>query len=113
MKMKSTSGTIAMKSSEICKIIESCGQYGVSSIKMGDIEISFNGFVKHYKEDYPEKVNPVEESVIADPKLEEQLHYEMAQDVIENLAVTDPLAYEEMMANKENYEDSETMIDGE
>lgn len=97
---------------EIVKIIEACGKNGVSHFKMGEVEINFNGFVKHTKSDYAEKVESITESeVIVDPNLQAQVNYELQQEEVENLLITDPLAYEELMMNSDNLEDSETHTD--
>ena len=57
-----------LKSSDLVKIIEACGKNGVSHFKAGEIEIQFNGFVKHSEKDYPTKVEPISQTVPVDPR---------------------------------------------
>ncbi len=95
---------------EIEKIIEACGKNGVSSFKMGDLEIRFNGFVFQTEKDYPNTVEPITENVKVDPKFQDQHDYEVGSDEFENLMVTDPAAYEEALLKNE-LEDYKTHTD--
>lgn len=99
-----------LKSSDLVKIIEACGKNGVSNFKAGDIEIQFNGFVKHSEKDYPTKVEPILQNVQVDPNFGIQESSEVEANETENLVITDPLAYEEAIF-KDELEESETHTD--
>lgn len=101
-----------IESKDLVKIIEACGKVGVSRFKCTDIEIEFNGFVKFDEKDYPSKVESVLENVNVDPNFMNQQEYEIASDAIEDLLVTDPVAYEETLF-KDELEPSETHMDEE
>lgn len=101
--------TATTMNKDIVKIIEACGKNGVSQIKMGDIEITFNGLVIQTEKDYPVKVGQVGNNVQVDPNLKMQEQYEMANEEDEHLLITDPAAYEEsLFQNKMEDSDSHT-----
>lgn len=101
-----------IESKELVKIIEACGKNGVSHFKAGEVEIQFNGFVKHTETDYPSKVDQVSHTVKVDPNFNLQQESEIEADDTENLMITDPAAYEESLF-KDQLEDSETHTDVE
>lgn len=101
-----------MENKDLVKVIEACGKNGVSTFKFGEIEINFNGFVNCTEKDYPSRIDGVSDNIIVDPKFEDQQNYEEHGDVIENLLLTDPVAYEEALF-KDELEPSETHMDGE
>lgn len=103
---------MSIESKELVKIIEACGKNGVTHFKAGDVEIQFNGFVKHSEKDYPVIVDPVTRNVNVDPNFELQQKSETEADETENLIITDPSAYEEALFGNE-LEPSETHTDVE
>ena len=103
---------MTIESKELVKIIEACGKNGVSHFKAGEVEIQFNGFVKHDEKDYPNKVESISQNVKVDPNFELQQQSEVEADDTENLMITDPAAYEESLF-KDELEPSETHTDVE
>lgn len=103
---------MTIESKELVKIIEACGKNGVSHFKAGEVEIQFNGFVKHSEKDYPTSVEPVSQIVNVDPNFELQQNSEVEADDTENLMITDPAAYEAALF-KDELEPSETHTDVE
>lgn len=101
-----------LKATDLVKIIEACGKNGVSNFKAGEVEIQFNGFVKHSEKDYPTKVEPILQNVQVDPNFELQQNSEVEADDTENLMITDPAAYEAALF-KDELEPSETHTDVE
>lgn len=95
---------------DLVEIIEACGKNGVSHIKMGDVEITFNGFVIQTESDYPTKVEPVGQNIQVDPNLKIQQDYEEISDEIEHQIITDPYEYEQSLF-KDELEDSDTHTD--
>lgn len=92
---------MTIESKDLVKIIETCAKSGVSHFRSGDIEIQFNGFVKHSEKDYPTKVEPIFQNVAVDPNFELQEKSEIEADDTENLMITDPAAYEEALFRDE------------
>ena len=90
-----------MKASELEKIINACGKNGVSNIKIGEIEINFNGFVKVLESDYPKMVEGAEKIAVTDPNFERQQEVEKELEDIEELLILDPVAYEEKLLKNE------------
>jgi hypothetical protein len=82
---------------DLVKIIDACGKNGVSSFKMGDVEIIFNGFVIHAESDYPDKVD----NVIKDPNFDAQQDFEEGIQEDDLLMINDPLQYEEKLLRDE------------
>lgn len=103
---------MTIDSIDLVEIIEACGKNGVSHFKAGEVEIQFNGFVKHTEKDYPTKVEPVLQNVPVDPNFQLQETSEIMSDEIENLMITDPAAYEAALF-KDELEDSQTHTDNE
>lgn len=100
------------KASEIVKIIDACGKSGVSSFKMGELEMVFNGFVIQTESDYPKKADQVERLVVADPNFQLQQEFELDNEESEHLIISDPLAYEEKLMNGD-FQESDSMVDNE
>ena len=99
-----------LKSEELVNIINACGKNGVNCIKIGDIDIEFNGFVKVLETDYPEMVDGTEKIVMTDPNFKAQQDVEKELEDIEELLILDPAAYEERLL-KGDLEESENNLD--
>lgn len=99
-----------MKGTDLIKVIDACGKNGVSHIKIGDVEISFNGFVIQTESDYPKVAQQVDEVVTTDPNFDLQERVEVEGNDTEMMMLNDPLGYEEAVMRNE-LEDSETMED--
>lgn len=90
-----------LKSKELVDVIDACGKNGVSQIKLGDIEITFNGFVKVLESDYPEFAAKVGNTVVADPNFQYQQDLESGYQDDEELLILDPAAYEDKLLKGE------------
>lgn len=88
---------------DLCKIIETCAKKGVSSVKIGDVEVVFQAKV-------PTATGPENKPIILTPKVmqEFEAYQQKAIDTrevltreqqISELMLTDPLAAEELMQN--------------
>lgn len=100
-----------LKSKELIDIINACGKNGVNHIKIGEIDIEFNGFVKVLESDYPSMVEPVDKIVNVDPNFEAQTEAEQEIEDTENLMILDPARWEEKLM-KDELEESTTNIEG-
>jgi len=100
-----------MKSEDLVKILDACGKNGVNSIKIGEIEIEFNGFVKVLESDYPNTVDSVDKIAVTDPNFAAQEEVEQEIEDTEELMILDPARWEEKLMKNE-LEDSETNIEG-
>lgn len=100
-----------MKSEDLVTIINACGKNGVNSIKIGEIEIEFNGFVKVLESDYPNMVEPVDKIAVTDPNFAAQEEAEQEIEETENLMIMDPARWEEKLM-KDELEDSDNNMEG-
>jgi len=89
----------------LAKIIEVCGQNGVAQIKIGDIEITFSGYVASQSPNFPEKVNRIEENPSVDPNFEFEDRADNVSREADIMMIEDPLAYEESLARGDELED--------
>jgi hypothetical protein len=102
-----------LKAKELVEIINACGKNGVSHIKIGEIDMKFNGFVIHTETDYPKNVAKISDShVPVDPNFDHQVNFENAEEEMESLMVTDPAAYEEALFALQ-LDDSDSNMDSE
>ena len=95
-----------VKPTDLVKIIEACGKTGVSSFKMGEIEINFNGFVIQTESDYPKQVEGVDKITQVDPNFQNQQEFEEGLEDDAELMILHPSLYEEQLL-KGNLEDNE------
>lgn len=107
------------KYEEICKIIVTCRKAGVSSLKLGDLEVVFGSVTNDTKQPDPFSLPQVPQSgasptpeaqvpgqtIQAQQRLEEDNHEEQGiqarEEQIAELMVTDPLLAEELMERGE------------
>jgi len=89
-----------MENFDLVKVIEACGKHGVSYFKHGRLEIRFAGFVLQSETDYSDKVEKPQ-SIVVDPKFEDEAVKEQVLEDIDDLLVTDPLAYEDYISSDE------------
>jgi len=99
-----------MKPADLIKVLDACGKNGVNHIKIGDIEVNFNGFVKVLESDYPEVVSGSEKIAVTDPNFEAQQEIERELEETEELLILDPVAYEEKLL-KGQLEESENNLE--
>tara|TARA_R110002012_G_scaffold206311_2_gene376029 strand:+ start:1191 stop:1499 length:309 start_codon:yes stop_codon:yes gene_type:complete len=100
-----------LKSDDLINIINACGKNGVNCIKIGEINIEFNGFVKVLESDYPDIVEPVDKIAVTDPNFIAQQEAEQEIEDTENLMIMDPVRWEEKLM-KDELEDSDKNIEG-
>ena len=86
-----------IKADELVNIINACGKNGVSSVKIGEIELAFNGFVFQTESDYPVTADKVDKVVTTDPNFQNQLDLEKGLEDDEQLMLLDPAGYEEKL----------------
>ena len=94
----------------LCRVIETCGEHGVSRIKLGgDIEIEFGnspvtiGETMYGTDDASQSIDL--SSLVSDNEVtveDTTLSDEIASDAIEDLMLSDPLLYEESVAGIAN-----------
>jgi len=85
-----------LMSKEIVSIIKACGEHGVRVFKQGDLEIIF-GKEESVEQDLayvdPSLLRPIE----VDPRFAEEQAAINREEELENLMISDPALYEEML----------------
>jgi hypothetical protein len=83
-----------MVAKEICAIIKAGGKYGVAHLKLGEVEIFFQG-----NEKVSEVLPSTDTVIITSPKESVERMSPEAKKEFEEIqtAITDPVAYEQMM----------------
>jgi hypothetical protein len=110
-KRNSTSGKVLSKADnlvanidDLCKIIAVCAKNGVSEIRVGEFCLSF-GMEDHQPNTYPIRKRPVPTRNKAAQKIQEEAEAQsLAQQVsddLEELKLSNPLAYERLLATGE------------
>lgn len=86
-------------SKEIVQIIKACGENGVKKFKQGDLEIIFGQEESAVQKDptpvwHPSLLKPIE----VDPLFEKEQIERTREEEMENLMISDPELYEELLA---------------
>jgi hypothetical protein len=85
---------------EICAIIKICGESGVQNITFKDLHVSFSGPKANDKDPIAHSPGPVWNS-LDDKKSLAQLEVDLMDDRLAEMQISDPVRYEELMANKD------------
>jgi hypothetical protein len=92
--MNSVNGTNSFTAKEILNIIRAARKSGVSHLKIGDMDVEFEGALELTK-----KVSPLQAD---DPRLEKEAlaeaDLELREQKIQDLLLTDPLEAERLMS---------------
>jgi len=98
---------ITMASEDICRIIEQCGKTGVSVLKYGPLEISFDVVRTSVESPYPEIENSAEKSREIHQTTILQQEIETKEDMLSRLQIEDPVELEKLIMSGD-LNDSET-----
>lgn len=104
-----------LSSTDICEIIKTSSQFGVSSLKFGDVEIQFG---QKSATTPIQETTPVTEITEKDHErmnkesLEEQ-EADLRQAQLDQMQIEDPARYEQLIANGELDARSDAGADGE
>jgi hypothetical protein len=107
--------TKGLASEDICLIIESCSNHGVSTLKFGDFELSFGPKAQALP---PGEDGNIDSSIPPVTEITDDQRTKLAKDALEQdeldlrerqfaeLTITDPLAAERMLIDEEVENDS-------
>ena len=91
---------------DVCEIIASCATNGVSMLKYGTLEVHFKDRTpsKEQKEDQPIEIHsqgPEKEIPTMSPEVLQKIEQDMKQAELEQMLVTDPAQFEELLSSGE------------
>lgn len=92
-----------LSSSDICAIIKTCGESGVQSFKYFGLDITFIGKIPNGQDSYALSPGPVTaiRPIEIDKSIFAQEEYNLKEDEIAELQLTDPYKYEQLIGQKE------------
>jgi hypothetical protein len=101
--IRKKTGTVqkSLKSSDICRIIETCKSSGVSSFQLGSLHIQFGESFPEPKESWSDFTAKQTESGTQTTKVSHQSARKLSEEEIDQLKLTDPVSYERLILSGE------------
>lgn len=102
-----------LKSDEVCALIKACGESGVSSLKWGNLQVSFERSPKE-----PETPPAIPDTEISEEIAQsgtrrlEQEEFNTKEDELATMLIENPLEYERMLTNRELESKDSGNVDG-